>query len=565
MKVLIAEDSKLSRNVLSSILEKYEYTVIEAADGAEAVEKYLEHEPDIILMDLMMPVMNGYTATEKIKKLSGEKFVPIIVVTSIAETTSLTKSVEAGADDYLNKPYNAEAIQAKIIALSRIKDLHDALEENKQKIENLNKQAETELVVAEHIYDYVLDQGVDDLTFVRRYMRPVTNFNGDILMSAHTPAGGIHVMLGDFTGHGLSAAIGAIPASEIFYRMTAKGFSIGDIAVELNDRLRGVLPMNMFCAACLIELDVERTVMNAWNGSMPDIIVTDSSGNIINRIASSHTALGIVPSDKFDRKVDISSLKGDERIYLCSDGVLDARNKDGVKFGMDNYLHAFRNSDDHRTGLNIIIDDLFSYAEDGEINDDISLIEVNVDRSIDSWHLEDENLKESRNLSAEWSANISFDADALKEVNPVPLLLNMVSGINVIHGHKERLYTVLSELFTNSLEHGLLGLDSSLKSSPDGFMEYFEQRGLRLAELDDALISIDMSSAKIDGDWFITINVKDSGKGFVQTKPTVSLDKNTGLSGRGIELVNQVCESVEYNEIGNEVRVVYSLNKKNNH
>ena len=562
MKILIAEDSQLSRSVLTSILEKHGYSVIEAENGEQAVEKYLAHQPDIILMDLMMPVMNGYTATKKIKELAGNKFIPIIVITSIVETSSLTESVEYGADDYLNKPYNAEAINAKIIALSRIKNLHDSLEENKQKLEKLNRHAESELLVAEHIYDFVLDKGHDVLANVRHYMRPVTNFNGDILLSAHTPSGGLNVMLGDFTGHGLTAAIGAIPASDIFYRMTAKGFSIGDIAVELNERLKTILPLNMFCAASLIEIDQERTTMTAWNGSMPDIVVTDAAGNLLQRIASSHTALGILASDKFDRKTEISSLTGDERIYMCSDGVLDARNTDSVKFGMQNYIGLFENNRHCHVDLNKIVDVLFDFAEDGEINDDISIIEVNLDKDMDSWHADNKDFIENKRVATEWAASISFDAKALREVNPVPLLLNMVNGINVIHGHKERLYTVLSELFINSLDHGLLRLKSSLKSSPEGFLEYYSQRETRLAELANAKISINLEQKNINGEWVIIINVKDSGDGFDVTRINPGLESNEGLSGRGIELVRKICQSVEYNDKGNEVCVVYAFSKK---
>ena len=562
MKILIAEDSKLSRSVLTSILEKYDYVVIEAENGEEAVEKYIEHDPDIILMDLMMPVMNGYTATKRIKELAGSRFIPIIVITSIVETSSLTDSVESGADDYLNKPYNSEAIHAKIKALLRIKKLHDRLEDNKKKLEKLNKNAESELLVAEHIYDFVLDKGHEVLSNVRHYMRPVTNFNGDILFTAHTPSGGINVMLGDFTGHGLTAAIGAIPASDIFYRMTAKGFSIGDIAVELNLRLKRILPLNMFCAASFIEIDKERTAMSAWNGGMPDIVVTDSEGNLINRIASSHTALGILETEKFDRKIDISSLKGDEHIYMCSDGVLDARNKDSIKFGMSRYIELFENNKKSQVGLNEIVDELFDFAEDGEINDDISIIEVNADKQFDSWYADNKDFIEDKRILTEWSASISFDATSLKESNPVPLLLNMVNGINVIHGHKERLYTVLSEFFTNSLDHGLLCLQSSLKSSPDGFQEYFSQREKRLDELTDAKISITMEQKYTDNDWVIIMNVKDSGKGFNVSQKSKTLKSNSGLSGRGIALVKKICKSVEYNDIGNEVCAVYSFKKK---
>ena len=560
MKVLIAEDSSLSRSVLSSILEKYDFIVIEAVDGKDAVDKYIESDPDIILMDLMMPVLNGYNATKKIKELAGEKFIPIIVLTSMSETDSLVKSIEYGADDYLNKPYNADAINAKILALSRIKELHDTLNLNTKKLEHLNQQAASELLVAEHIYDSVLEKGERVLPQVRQYMRPVTNFNGDILMTAYTPSGGFNVMLGDFTGHGLSAAIGAIPAAETFYRMTERGFSIGDIVVELNTKLKTILPSNMFCAASLIEVDQERTTVSVWNGSNPDVVITDNEGKMINRIASSHTALGIVSPDKFDRKVDIFSLNGDEHIYMCSDGFLDARNSEGVKFGMSGYIDLFSADTGSNVGLNDIIESLFSFAEDGEINDDISVIEISVDKDIDVWTADDFEGRENKRLESEWALSLSFDAAALKEINPVPLLLNFVNGINAISGHKERIYTTLSEFFTNSLEHGLLGLDSSLKEDAAGFQEYFSQKESRLAELQEGSISINLSQQMFKTDWQIIIEVIDSGKGFEYKEETLTLGDNVGYAGRGIPLVNKICESVEYNDVGNAVKAIYSLN-----
>lgn len=565
MNVLIAEDSQLSRSVLAAILEKNGHSVIEAENGQEAVDKYLESDPDVILMDLMMPTMNGYDATRRIKELSGERFIPIIVITSIVETSSLTESVDCGADDYLNKPYNEEAILAKMASLSRIKKIHDDLLEQEKELARLNEEAEAELVVAEHIYDTVLNKDNDKVPCVHHYMRPVTNFNGDILLAAHTPSGGINVMLGDFTGHGLTAAIGAIPASEIFYQMTAKGFSIGDIAVELNMRLKTILPLNMFCAASMIEIDHERTTLSAWNGSMPDIVITDEDGKSLQRFASSHAALGIVSAEKFDRSIEIFSLQGNERIYMCSDGVIDVRDKAGTKFGMKSYLSLFEGKNPEQSMLlNHIVDTLFSFAEGGEINDDISLVEVDLNKAYDSWRADKRNAVELSRVATEWSAAITFDADTLREANPVPLLLNLVSGINVIHGHKERLYTVLSEFFTNALDHGLLRLDSALKSSPEGFQEYFTQRESRLAELDNASISISLQQKKQEGKWVILIEVKDTGDGFDVEKSRQALLENTGLSGRGIELVRKICESVEYNEKGNEVSAVYSFTSKEN-
>ena len=77
-----------------------------------------------------------------------------------------------------------------------------------------------------------------------RYLRSI--FNGDLLLATRTPSGSMYVMLGDFTGHGLPAAIGAIPVAEVFYGMANKGFSIAAIVAETNRKLRAILPTEVF-------------------------------------------------------------------------------------------------------------------------------------------------------------------------------------------------------------------------------------------------------------------------------------------------------------------------------
>jgi len=558
MNILIAEDSELSRNVLTSLLVKYGFDILIACNGLEAVEQYEKHNPDLILMDLMMPVMDGYEAITEIKKLAGDKFIPIIVLTSIIEADSLVKSIECGADDYLSKPYNAEAIQAKILALSRIKALHDALDEKTRLLEEHSARADSELVLAEHIYDGVVTQGDTSRPFLKSFLRPVTNFNGDIFLISHTPSGGLHMFLGDFTGHGLSAAIGAIPASEVFYRMTKKGFSIGDIAVEMNNRLKRLLPVHMFCAACFVEVDLNRTAMHVWNGSMPDIVVLDGDGEIKHVIASSHSALGIEPDEKFNRNHEVFSIEGDEKLYMCSDGLIDIRNSEGEKYGKDRFYSAFSNFTEPGKRFSAMVEDFTSYAVDGEICDDISLIEVDLSRELDTWLVDNKSVAEKKELPTSWKVDLSFDSDTLRVTNPVPLLLNLVMGIQAAEGHRERIYTILSELFSNSLEHGLLKLDSALKKSPTGFQEYYETREMRLGELSGGVISIHISQRPENDKGMITIEVKDTGEGFDhKSHDAKNLDDNLSMSGRGIPLIAQMCETVEYNEKGNEVTLLY--------
>ena len=108
--VLIVEDYADTRTLMKYLLEGYGYQVIEAADGQEAVEKVKQQHPDLILMDLSLPVMDGFTATQIIRKFDGGGKVPIIAVTAYGNSF-YRKAIEAGCDDLINKPLDFKKLE----------------------------------------------------------------------------------------------------------------------------------------------------------------------------------------------------------------------------------------------------------------------------------------------------------------------------------------------------------------------------------------------------------------------------------------------------------------------
>ena len=137
-KVLIVEDDPDSREYLRLILSELGHEVIEAESGEQAIVQYLQNAPDIILMDIIMPGMNGYEATREIKELASDYFVPVIFLTSITDERMLARCIESGGDDFVNKPFSRVVINSKITAMQRIKALN-------QKLEHYRKSNEEEI------------------------------------------------------------------------------------------------------------------------------------------------------------------------------------------------------------------------------------------------------------------------------------------------------------------------------------------------------------------------------------------------------------------------------------
>ena len=122
---LIADDDVTNLMVLTRFLEKLGYDVVQAENGKKAVDQFREHAPDIVFMDVMMPEMNGYEATQQIKYLCGDRFVPVIFLTALNDPEDLAKGIEAGGDDFLSKPLELIILRSKIHAIERIRKLYE--------------------------------------------------------------------------------------------------------------------------------------------------------------------------------------------------------------------------------------------------------------------------------------------------------------------------------------------------------------------------------------------------------------------------------------------------------
>lgn len=109
-KVLIVEDYEDTRNFMKWLLESYGYQVVEAADGIEAVDRYKQQHPDLILMDISLPMVDGLTATRTIREFDGKTRVPIIAITAFGKSY-YRQAMEAGCNDLIDKPIDIDLLE----------------------------------------------------------------------------------------------------------------------------------------------------------------------------------------------------------------------------------------------------------------------------------------------------------------------------------------------------------------------------------------------------------------------------------------------------------------------
>ena len=113
-KILIVDDEPFNIDVLQQELEELDYELITASNGQEALDKIKSQQPDLILLDLMMPVLDGFAVLSEIKGDNDLRNIPVIIVSAASDSKSIVKGIKQGADDYITKPIDAESLKAKL-------------------------------------------------------------------------------------------------------------------------------------------------------------------------------------------------------------------------------------------------------------------------------------------------------------------------------------------------------------------------------------------------------------------------------------------------------------------
>ena len=547
-KALIVDDEKTNRLVLKSLLSKQGYQTIEAVNGQEAIDLFNQENPSIIFMDVMMPVLDGYEATRQIKAASENRFVPVIFLTAMSDEEALAQCIEAGGDDFLIKPYDKIILQSKIRSMQRIAALN-------REVQGMYSMIHREQEIAESVFINAIQSSNIENPHLRQVVRPAGIFSGDMVLSAYSPSRDLFFLTGDFTGHGLLAALGAMPVSEVFRAMTTKGFSPEEILTGINKKLKSMLPVGMFFGAQLVVVNHDLEHVRVFNAGMPDVIIVDGETNQIkHRLTSTGLPLGVEAVIDPKEMLQYAPITYNDKILMHSDGLTEARNGQDQEFGSDRLVASISNAPKNSI-FDQVFDDLDQFCGDNTTQaDDVTLVEITCVHDVLPEIEVHDYIKPSKYMlgdRGEWKLSMRFNGARLRETNPVPILVNYLMEMEELEAERQSLFTVMTELYINALDHGVLGLDSNLKTDPAGFEAYFQTRESRLANLDSGHVIFNLSVEQESSRRSILLRIEDSGKGFDFENHNPPLDEATALSGRGLLLIQDLCESLEYHGKGN--------------
>jgi len=138
-KILIVDDNKENIDLIAYFLKPQNYTILTAMDGVQALTLVEEEKPDIILLDIMLPKMDGFQVCERLKKDPATRFIPIIMITALKELKDKIRSLEVGADDFISKPFENVELLTRVKSLLRIKRYHDELASKNKELKEKNQ------------------------------------------------------------------------------------------------------------------------------------------------------------------------------------------------------------------------------------------------------------------------------------------------------------------------------------------------------------------------------------------------------------------------------------------
>lgn len=373
--ILVVDDAPDIVLFIETVLED-DYRIITAESGELALQKAELNQPDLILLDVLMPGMNGYDTCKSLKTNPKTKNITVIMVSGMDEEGDEVIGLQAGAIDYITKPISVSILLARIESQMLLLSTRKALELAHESISSERK-------TIEHIIDNMRSAFDFNQQHIRFSSLSAELNSGDLMLSAVKSDGTQYIMVTDFTGHGLPAAMGAPLVTYIFYKGVNDNIEPAKIITEINDTLIKILPVNIFMAATFIELSVDKTKAKLWNYGMEEILRLNHDQSWQSFPSKSY-ALGITNTIKTQTHYEIP-FERRQSLYLLSDGVTEAADldKNQAMFGIERLKYLLQaealNSDFQQAdNLDHILNKITEYANNPKDFDDMTLLELNI-------------------------------------------------------------------------------------------------------------------------------------------------------------------------------------------
>ena len=341
-RILIVDDEPYNVDYLEQELSDFNYELMSAANGEEALEKIRANSPDLVLLDIMMPIMDGFSVLEQAKGDSAIRDIPIIVISANSDLQSVVKGLKKGAEDYLPKPFEPTILHARITASLDRKRLRDQEQLYIQSLEN-------ELNIARNIQQQFLPTAMPELPGweVATYFKAAKFVAGDYYDAFTLPDGNLVFVVGDVCGKGVGAALFMTLFRSLLRATSIAGYFLDEEnSAKLSPTKRieqAITITNSYVANTHEETLVFSTVFIGILNPSTGILTYINAGNeapYLVRADGEHDVLrptgpvvGFMSESKY--KVLEVTMNAGDGLLVFTDGIPDSKNLENEFFGHD--------------------------------------------------------------------------------------------------------------------------------------------------------------------------------------------------------------------------------------
>jgi serine phosphatase RsbU (regulator of sigma subunit) len=366
--ILIVDDNPANVEIFQMRLLANDYDIITATDGEMGLAMAREKHPDLILLDIMMPKMDGLEVCRRLKGDPSLPFMPIILVTAKSESRDVVAGLEAGGDEYLTKPVDHAALVARVKSMLRIKLLHDTvLKQSTQ----LKKQLKTATKIQSLFWPEIPELKAGG--HIWAVSVPATYVGGDLYDVIPLPDESLLAYVADVSDKGVPAALIMAALSTTIRSESQTQNEIDELLASINNSLYNLISEEGFFATIVIVKywPASGKMQLALGGHLQPLwIVEDGIGNMPQL---SGISLGIMPDAHFEKK-EITLSPG-ESILLFTDGLIEAENEGKELFGNERLIRYIKDKKGKHIGKGLL-DEIRKWRGNAIINDDLTLLEI---------------------------------------------------------------------------------------------------------------------------------------------------------------------------------------------
>jgi len=379
-RLLVVDDNEMNRDLLSRRLKQQGHRVVSARNGREALEMIAADEFDLVLLDIMMPELDGYEVLERMRAEGTLDQLPVIMISAVTEMESVIRCIEIGATDYLPKPFNPILLKARVGATLEKKRLRDR--------ERLwAKSLERDLEIGREIQTSFLPEALPRPAGweIAARFQPARQVAGDFY-DAFALAGGerVGLVVADVCDKGVGAALFMALFRSLLRAFSERTFASGDgndssrllsTVASTNDYIaRTHGSANMFATAFVAALEPAGGSLSWVNAGHEAPVVFGTAG-IRDRLPPTGPALGMMPDMKFEARESV--LDPGETLFAFTDGVTEAKDGAGRFYSEERLLALLEEGAMSAPALLDRIEAAVSaHASGAERSDDITMLAV---------------------------------------------------------------------------------------------------------------------------------------------------------------------------------------------